>query len=415
MKTVWIINQYITSPEIDGDGYRHYYIGKYLKNHQYQSVLITSSFSHAPYRNTRFNGLYQFVNKGIPTLILKGNTYGSSSGVGRILSWFIFCFMLLLLPFIPKSKLPYPQVIVLSSLPLLPVLNVWLLRILYPKAKFVFEIRDLWPLSAVQIGGYSSSNPFIKFLAFLERTGYRIADYIVSVIPRADLHIEQVLGNRNFKFEWISNGHDINDVDLPPLDEIISTKFNSDIFKIGYAGTLVVANPLDTIIEVIGKHYSGRVEFYILGDGPEKERINGLCVNYDNIHLLGRAPRKYVHSFLTKMDTLFMGKGTKNSTIYKFGTSQLKTFDYFYAAKPIIQALCSDENPVKYAKAGYIVEPQNSQQLISVLDELLGKSEEELSKMGANGHNYLLEHCTYEKIAAKFAKVMDELNLNAES
>lgn len=415
MKTVWIINQYITTPEIEGDGYRHYYMAKYLKEHDYLTLLITSSFAHAPYRKTNVPFLYRFINKGIPTLVLKGNSYENSSGFGRILSWFIFSAVLFILPIVPRSKAPKPDFIVLSSLPLLPVINVWFLRLWFPKAKFIFEIRDLWPLSAIQIGGYSPSNPFIRFLAWLEKGGYRMADYIVSVIPRADLHIEHVLGHKKFRFKWISNGHDIKDLDLPPLSEVVSTPLREDRFKIGYAGTLVVANPLDTLIDVVGTKYADRVEFYILGDGPEKERIEQISNTYNNIHLLGRTPRKYVHSFLIQMDALFMGKGTKDSSIYKFGTSQLKTFDYFYAAKPIIQALCSKENPVHYANAGYVIAPQNEEELVVVLNKLLSFSKEDLAEMGNNGYNYLLEHCTYEKITSKFVTVLDEVDQNEES
>lgn len=242
-----------------------------------------------------------------------------------------------------------------------------------------------------------------------------MADYIVSVIPRADLHIEHVLGHKKFRFKWISNGHDIKDLDLPPLSEVVSTPLREDRFKIGYAGTLVVANPLDTLIDVVGTKYADRVEFYILGDGPEKERIEQISNTYNNIHLLGRTPRKYVHSFLIQMDALFMGKGTKDSSIYKFGTSQLKTFDYFYAAKPIIQALCSKENPVHYANAGYVIAPQNEEELVVVLNKLLSFSKEDLAEMGNNGYNYLLEHCTYEKITSKFVTVLDEVDQNEES
>ncbi len=410
MKNIWFINQYITTPEIEGDGYRHYYIAQYLRSQHYNPILITSSFSHAPYRHNAFFGLYKYVNKGIATIILKGNKYGKSEGFGRLLSWMIFSLALLLLPFLSKRKAPKPDIIVLSSLPLIPIVNVMLFKLLYPKCKFVFEIRDLWPLSGIELGGYSEKNVFIRILAFFEKLAYKKADLIVSVIPRADLHIKNVLGHSNFNYTWITNGYKIperdNDCDL---SEVLEVNINEANFNIGYAGTLVVANPLDTIIDVVGNHPDKRLNLYILGGGPERDRIVETSKNFGNIHVLNRVPKKYVHEFLSKMDVLFMGKGTKSTTIYEFGTSQLKTFDYFFAKKPIIQALNSKENPIAYSRAGYVIEPENETILRDKIDYFMQLDQEELDDYGQRGYDYLIANSTYKIIGEKFDKALNDI------
>lgn len=410
MKTIWIINQYITTPEIGGDGYRHYYIAQYLKKHGYDPLLITSSFSHAPYRHNKFLGLYKFFDKGIPTLVLKGNKYGKSEGLGRILSWIIFCFPLMILPLLSQRKAPKPDIILLSSLPLLPIINVLFFKLLYPNAKFIFEIRDLWPLSGIELGGYSEKNFFIRILAFLEKLAYKKADLIISVIPRADLHIKKVLGHDNFKFEWITNGYKISEpTEKCDLKEVLDVEIRETDFNIGYAGTLVVANPLDTIINVVGNHKDPRVKLYILGGGPERERIIEASAKYNNVIVLDRVPKKYVQEFLSKMDLLFMGKGTKTTTIYEYGTSQLKTFDYFFAKKPIIQALNSKENPITYSKAGYVIEPENEEVLLEKINYFKGLNKKALAEYGQKGYDYLLANCTYEIIGKKLKKTLDGL------
>ena len=180
-------------------------------------------------------------------------------------------------------------------------------------------------------------------------------------------------------------------------------------FNIGYAGTLVIANPLDTIIEVVGNHSNKKLQLYILGGGPERERIIAIAEQYDNVHVLNRIPKKYVSSFLSQMDVLFMGKGTKETKAYKFGTSQLKTFDYFYAKKPIIQALNSNENPVTYSGAGYVIEPENEEQLQEKLDYFLSLDQEKLREYGMNGYNYLLENSTYDIISNKLDSALSRL------
>ncbi|WP_298314740.1 glycosyltransferase family 4 protein [uncultured Aquimarina sp.] len=411
MKNIWIINQYITSPDIDRDGYRHYYIAKHLqKEEKYNTLLITSSFSHAPYRHNKIKGLYKFVNKDVNTLILKGNKYNKSHGKGRMLSWLIFCVNLCLLPFISRKKVPKPDIIVLSSLPLLPVLNILVFRkLFYPKCKFIFEIRDLWPMSAIELGNYSEKNIFMRFLRYIEKLAYTHADIIISVLPRADKHIKKVLGHDNFEYKWITNGFELPNSAENPIEDIFEDKIDSKTFNIGYAGTIVIANPLDTIIKVVSELKEKNIHLYILGGGPEKERLLKLSEDYDNIHFLDRVPKDYVRLFLSKMDVLFMGKGTKDTKIYDFGTSQLKTFDYFYAKKPIIQALGSNENPVTYSNSGYVVAPEDPDSLKERILYFKNLSKQESYEYGKRGYQYLLKNCTYDKISDSFLEVFDKL------
>ncbi len=412
MKNIWIINQHISSPDIEGDGYRHSYIAKHLKkDEKFNILLITSSFCHAPYRHNKFKGLYKYVNKEVKTLILKGNKYKTSHGKWRIVSWLIFSMNLFIVPLISRKKVPKPDIIMLSSLPLLPVLNIVIFKkLFYPKAKFVFEVRDLWPLSALELGNYSEKNVFIRFLAYLERLGYSKADKLISVLPRADKHFKQVLGHQDFDFKWVTNGYELpSDKEEILTEDIFKEKITEDTFNVGYAGTIVIANPLDTVINVISKLKEQNINLYILGGGPEKERLLKLSENYDNVHFLDRVPKQYVKLFLSKMDVLFMGKGTKDTKIYKFGTSQLKTFDYFYAKKPIIQALGSNENPVTYSKSGYVVPPEDEESLKERILYFKSLSEEERLQYGERGYKYLIDHCTYDKISESFGEIFEEI------
>ncbi len=411
MKSVWFINQYITTPEIGGEGYRHYYIGKYLNDEtSFRPLLITGSFSHAPKRHNKFLGLYKYVDKGVPTIILKTNKYKQSGGAGRIMNWFFFMLNLFVLPILSKKKAPKPDVIVLSSLPILPVINLVFFKLIYPKAKLVFEIRDLWPLSAIEFGGYKKDNVLIRFIGLLEKWAYSNCDLIISVIPRADLYIQEVLGHSDFKYEWITNGYSLSE-DNPHLNlkDIIEIDFKKEDFKIGYAGTLVVANPLDTIINVVGNYGNQCLKLYILGGGPEKERLLKLAEAYPNVIFIDKIPKGYVSQFLKKMDLLFMGKGGKASKVYQYGTSQLKTFDYFNAKKPIIQALDSLENPVTYSGAGYVIEPNNKKQLEKKIEYFMGLEEAKLNEYGTKGYKYLIEKCTYESINKRYYEVIVKL------
>jgi hypothetical protein len=107
------------------------------------------------------------------------------------------------------------------------------------------------------------------------------------------------------------------------------------------------------------------------------------------------------------MDVLFMGKGTNKTNLYNYGTSQLKTFDYFYAKKPIIQALSSDENPVTYAHAGYVVPPEDEEKMIERIEYFRQLSPAEREEYGQRGYDYLLRNCTYEQITELYTEAFE--------
>ena len=64
--------------------------------------------------------------------------------------------------FLPKKKLQKPDVIIVSSLSPLPIVSAYFWSKKY-KAKLLFEVRDIWPLSLIEIGGFSKLNPLVLF------------------------------------------------------------------------------------------------------------------------------------------------------------------------------------------------------------------------------------------------------------
>ena len=51
------------------------------------------------------------------------------------------------------------------------------------KTKLVFEVRDIWPLTLTEEGGFSSLNPLIIILRAIELVGYRFSDLVVGTMP----------------------------------------------------------------------------------------------------------------------------------------------------------------------------------------------------------------------------------------
>lgn len=400
-KSIWLINQYLCTPELNGDGHRHSFLAEEFIKKGHDVTLITSSFSHVPYRENKFNGFYKILENNIRTVLVKGNKYSNTQGFSRVLSWMFFCFLLF---FIPIKKLPKPDIIIVSSNSLLPILNVvFYFKKKFKKTKFILEIRDIWPLSLIEIGGFSHNNPMIKFLSWVEKLGYRKADHIVSLLMDADDHIKNVLKDKPFKYTWISNGYQIGQTLNCNLKEAIDKQIPKDKFIIGYAGSLGKANAMEYIIHGVKEMKNNDICLCILGSGNDKKKLIKQADNCNRIVFFDKIPKNQVQNFLKKCDLLYFS--SKKLSIYEFGISANKTFDYMYAEKPILLSAPTKNNVVELAECGRVVQPEDVEEINRVILEIKNMEKSERQKMGKRGKDYLLNHFTYHKLADKYGHV----------
>ncbi|MEM1323851.1 MAG: glycosyltransferase family 4 protein, partial [Bacteroidota bacterium] len=295
------------------------------------------------------------------------------------------------------------------SISLFPILFALLYRWRHKGCKFILEIRDIWPLTLIEIGNYSPYNPFVLLLAFIEKLGYQKADYLVSNLPNANKHFKEVLGDRPIKFEWISNGMEIGDgLEEQALDAQLAAQIDPTTFNVGYAGTIGQANAMEYLIEAAHTLASNkRVKIYIVGSGYLKEELEQRVADLDNIVFLGRIPHQQVQSFLKKMDLLYLS--WQNSPLYRFGVSANKIFDYMYAGVPILMSGEIPSNPISLSDCGWVIPPEDTQAIIDGINSIVTLPERELEQKGQNGRTAVLEQFSYSFLASKYGNLFKGL------
>lgn len=395
--TIWMINQYSSTPEY-GIGGRSYYLGAELVKLGWNVVIIASNSHHLLRTKPQLDNWYKFEDiDGLKFVWLKMPEYSEAHSKKRIYGWFKFSHTLSKLK---SLDLPKPDYVLQSSPSPIAFYGARKLAKHF-KSKLIFEVRDIWPLSLVQIGGKSPNHPFIKYLQYTEDYAYKHADIVISNLKYAWKHMI-TRGMEKSKFHWVPNGYSEEEFANPePLPQEFIEKFPKDKFIVGYAGTLGVANNLFPLLDAaeLLKDYKD-IQIVLVGDGKLKNELveyaNSKELN--NVTFLGRVAKNQMPSVYKLFDVCFLSM--MNLPIYKFGTSNNKFFEYLAAGKPIIYAVDSGEfNPVEEAECGIEVRTGKPTNIVDAILKLRDLGKNECTLMYYNAHQYARLNYTYSVLA----------------
>lgn len=401
-KAIWYISKY-SSPLKYGFASRHFYLAEEFHKLNYRTIIISSNSNHLV-RIPKFAARYtrEMIN-GVETWWINTIQYRGSRSIRRILSWLDFEWKLLRMP---TFSLPKPDVVIVSSLSLLTIFNGYRLKKKYG-AKLVFEIRDIWPLTIVEEGPFRSNNPFVKFLAWTERYGYRKADIIVGTMPNLGGHVEAVTGTQIgchcIPFGFKSELYDCTEP-LPPGYE--ETYIPRGKFIVGYAGSIGRTNALETLLRCAEQMAEERtIHFLLVGDGDLAETYRRRIQSLNNITIAPKIGKTQVQTFLARCDILYFA--VMNTKVWKFGQSLNKVIDYMYAGKPIIASYSGYPSMINEAGCGIFLPAEEAVALKKTIIEYAGMPGDRLREMGLRGKAWLLENRSYEKIAAAYVRLFD--------
>jgi len=400
-KVVWILNHYAGS-RIHGMEYRHFYLAKYFKKMGLSPTIISASFHHL---FTNLPDARCEEVDGIPYIWIKTSRY-KKNDLRRVINMVEFSFRLAFKRF---KKLSKPNVIIASSPHPFVAINGYLFSKKY-KAKLLFEVRDLWPLSLIE-WGYSVNNPLIKSMSIIEKFAYKHCDYTISLLSGAKEYMIK-RGLREEKFVYIPNGVDLkmlhtNISKLPERhNKIISNLKKEHKLIVLYTGNHGTANALNNLIEA-GRILNGNpeVHFLLVGKGPEKENLIRKAKNYHlkNITFLDPIDKSQILSLTRTADVGYIGLQKKD--LFKYGVSPNKLFEYMASGLPIVSAIDTSSDEVVEAECGFSVPAENPLALADTLKEISKLSKKRLYEMGKRGQEYVENTHSYEVLGQEYVKL----------
>lgn len=398
MKNVLVINQFASVPELKmGAGERIYRMGSFLYSKGYKLTVLSAGYSHLfkvfPPNEKLFNNE---KHNEIDYVWVRLRKYKASSYLGRVLSWFEFLIKL----FFYKNKTK-PDIVLVSSMSLLPIIYALWIKFRY-RAKFILEIRDIWPETPIQMGGFSRYNPLLLFLRLIEIKGYKSADFIISVLPGFNKYLQKH-GIHRKPFMWIPNGisEDIS-------DDMGNNPLNFDLskFNILYTGTIGEANVLEYLVDAASLLKTEKlIKIHIIGNGPQLETLKERASKLENVIFHMPVAKSQIQAILRSGDLCYIG--WRNLNLYGYGVSANKYNDYMLSGKPILSSSSINDDPVKIGQCGIQVRPESAKEIADGIIKFLNMSSEDRELYGRNGLNYVTKNQTYTSIAKKYAEVFE--------
>jgi len=404
MKNVWILNHYAQTTG-EGGGTRHFHFASYLKNHNWQATVIAANVGSTGRKKHSMNSKLSFCETidTVSFLWLSTLTY-TGNGIGRMLNMLSYMVCAVL----PRTteNLPKPDAIIGSSVhPFAAVAGLILAK--RHSVPFIFEVRDLWPQTLVEMGRLRKDAYLTHFLRKLEFWLYKNSTRIIVLLPFAHEYIVP-LGIPKERVVWIPNG-----VDLTLFTNTEPPSKSNHPFTLMYFGSHGHANGLDTLLYAMKKIQiqlpSHLLQLRMIGDGLLKPHLIKLATELclDNVFFESPIEKKKIPYLAIQADA-FIIPVLDLPNLYRYGISMNKLFDYLASGRPIIIATNASNNPVSDAGAGLTIPPGNPDKLASAIIQICNTSIEDRIKFGLAGRKYAEENHDFNLLTKHLSKILDD-------
>jgi glycosyltransferase involved in cell wall biosynthesis len=400
---IWLIHHHAIPPTEPGST-RHYSIARHLRARGHDVSIVCSAISH----HTRTDVLASHgaprhisMHDGVRFLRLRSARY-SKNDIRRIFNFLSFSARVRLGEL---ADLPRPEVILGSSpQPLSALASLALARRL--RVPFVLEIRDLWPETLCELGGYSRHNPAIALLYMIEKVLYTRSDAIITLLPSSLDYISSHGGARD-KIAHIPNGIDLEQAPY------VTPQIDPDQFVVMYAGAHGLANGLEEIIKAVARlrelNPKKNILFRFVGGGPHKQSLRELAqsLSLTNVHFDDAVPKEQIFPVMAQADAYILN--VKNSPLYRHGISLNKAFDYLAMGRPTVFAGNAPNDLFAASKSGLSVAADDVEGMARAVLALSEMDPQERVAMGKRGRDYVAAHCDYRELARSVESVLSRV------
>jgi glycosyltransferase involved in cell wall biosynthesis len=333
------------------------------------------------------------------------STY-SKSYLGRRLAYAVFTFSAC----VAALRSGPTDVIIATSPPLVVVIAGWLAAKVR-RVPWLFEVRDIWPESAVSTGVVSARAPLTRFFYWLERASCRSAIRVVALTDAIADDIERRGLAPRSRLVVIPNAADLRLFAPGPRDNSFRREFGwGERIVAMYTGAHGRANALGQILDA-AEELRDRSDIVIafVGDGQQRRalesdaRRRGLA----NVVFCGPQPKERMPECVNAADVCLavLQRNATFRTVYPN-----KLFDYMACARPIVVGIdgAARKLVTEEARAGLYAEPEDGPALARAI-RTLADDPELRRRLGESGRNWVETHASRERVAADYIAMLQDL------
>jgi len=407
---ILIIHQFYLSPGQPG-GSRFNEMSKVWVEQGHQVTVIAGTVNYSSGKAPEdYRGRWLFKEQDGSVTVWRCHvpeSYGRSYK-GRM--WAFFVFVLSAATAVLRTE--RPDIIVATSPPLIVALpGLIAARLAGARRPWIFEVRDLWPETAITTKVLSGRSPLTLVLYALERWAYRFADRINVLTPafRDDI-LKRRLAPPD-KIAFIPNGADLDHFQPGPLNNQVRRELGwGERFIVLYAGAHGLANAVKQLISA-AEHLRDRPDILIVcvGDGPERESLVALARDrrIENIKFLGPQPKDRMPLFVnaSNVGAAVLQNNPTFRTVYPN-----KVFDYMACGRPTLLAIdgIARQMICEEAQAGIFAEPENGLAIAGAIRQL-ADNPVLCARMGARGYEWVMANASRRALAVRYLELMAEL------
>lgn len=300
------------------------------------------------------------------------------------------------------------DVIFATSTPLTVGVPGWVASVL-SRTPFVFEVRDLWPEAAIQMGTIRREGLLGRLGKWLERFLYRHARHVIGLSPGmvAGVIAEGVAPER---VHMVPNSSDLDLFAPGGKDaELVERYGLGDRFVVGYAGAIGPSNDVQHNVPAAARllHERGRedIVFCIAGDGKSLPALEHLTADLPNVVLAGSMPKAEIPRFTRTADALMVLFADKPILATN---SPNKFFDGLATGRPMI--VNSDgwtRELVEEHEAGVYVPARDAYALADAVETLADDAQLRV-RMGENARRLAEKEFARDLLAAQVLQVLED-------
>jgi glycosyltransferase involved in cell wall biosynthesis len=388
-------------------GTRHHELARYLAEAGHRVTVIASPVSYLTGKAGKWRGgeieSWKPANGAGEVRILRARVYAGMhrSFVHRVMAFFSF----MVSSFLAGLGVRQVDLVWGTSPPIFQGVTAWLLARL-KGAPLLFEVRDLWPAFAVQVGVLRQPL-LIRMSEWLEKFLYRRADRVMVNSPG---FIEHASRRGARQVTLVPNGSDTHMF----TPEVSGNSFRREHELEGkcvvlYAGAHGISNDLGVLLDAAGRlQREEGITIVLLGDGKEKVALQTRAreMGLENVVFIPSIPKAAMPQAVAAADVCvaILKPVPLYATVYPN-----KVFDYMAAGKPVVLAIEGViRQVVVEAQAGIPVKPGDSQELAEAIRRLASDLDRR-EQMGANGRAYVQAHFDRAELAARLEALLLEM------